>query len=133
MVRGTRLFKVGDTYSSWDEALAEAGKIYQYARSKLENKHCYKKRQYIGAPLMVGKENESILSRHAKPYFIRVVKEEGRFSAYILYLPSLYCEGLDRDKDDRPINHAVVNSMFNEVCMEFNDYISNHNKIKVII
>lgn len=115
-------------YQTWDDCLAELGKIYREARGSLESKHHCEKRQYIGAPMTIdGKQ--SFLERHAKPYFIRVVKSENGFDGYILYLPSLYCEGLDRDRYNNRIPKDV-NITFQAVCDEFNRALKATGKIE---
>jgi len=121
-VKGTKLFK-SRSHASWDAALAEVGRLYRSIRSggikyngkSFEEKHRYDKRQYIGAPLIVDKQDKSLLNRHAKPYFIKVAKEGNQYSAYILYLPSKYCMELN--------NAEQHDKKFAEVCNEFNAFL----------
>jgi len=120
----TKVFKSKELFDSWDTAMAGVGKIYREARLKLEGKHIYEKRQYIGAPIIEKKVTRSFLDRHAKPYFIKIDRESGKYRAYILYLPSMYCEGLDKDIDGGAINRHIVNSEFQKICKEFNEYLS---------
>jgi len=117
-----KLFRSKTTSQDWNNCLAEVSKVYRGCRIQLENKHQYKKRQYIGAPLYPPNESfKSFLDRHSKPYFIKVIKEsEKQYRSYILYLPSKYCEGLEKDKRGRQINHSVVDNEFEMVCNEFN-------------
>lgn len=131
---GTRLFRA-EQRDTWDEALAEIGKIYRSIRigearvngESFENKHTFLKRQYIGAPLDPYKENfYSLLDRHSKPYFIKVAKENNKYRAYMLYLPSLYAEGLDEDRRGNTINnHDNLNIRFKEVCLDFNRFLES--------
>jgi len=123
---GMRLFKTKNKFDTWDKALAEIGIIYKECREKLEPHHKYDKRQYIGAPLDPPKESfKSILDRHSKPYFIRIIKEKNKFNAYILYLLSKYCEGLEEDRNKRKINHANENKQFESVCNDFNKLLAS--------
>ncbi len=124
--RGTKLFKTKAHHNSWDSALAEVGKLYRSIRSgeikhngkAFESKHYYDKRQYIGAPLIVDKKDKSFLDRHAKPYFIKIAKEGGKYRAYVLYLPSRYCIELNNaEQHDRK---------FAEVCNEFNSFLTDN-------
>jgi len=134
--QGTRLFCTKEKRNSWDEALADAGQVYRGIRVgdiKLNNeifekKHNYNKRQFLGAPLDPFQENyHSLLDRHAKPYFIKVAKEGSQYRSYILYLPSLYCYGLDEDRNKNRINnHDELNKKFIEVCNEFNEFLGKY-------
>lgn len=132
--KDTKIFKTKTTHNSWDAALAEIGKLYRNIRSgeikldnkSFENKHTYDKRQYIGSPLIVDKKEKSFLDRHAKPYFIKVAKEGDKYRGYILYLPSQYCIGLEKDRTDKAINHQAENLRFTKVCTEFNQFLAKY-------
>ncbi|MEO0206663.1 MAG: type III-B CRISPR module RAMP protein Cmr1 [candidate division WOR-3 bacterium] len=125
--QGTKLFKAKQSFDSGLDALADVGKTYKNAKVGLERRHYFNKRQYIGSPIVEKKETKSFLDRHAKPYFIKIAKEGDRYRAYILYLPSLYCEGLEEDRNKRKItNHAELNSNFTEVCTEFNNFLAQN-------
>jgi CRISPR-associated protein Cmr1 len=132
---GTKVFRLKELHDTWDIALAEVGKIYRGIRvgeKKLNNlvfeqKHTFSKRQYIGAPLDPYQENfHSFLERHAKPYFIKIAKENDRYRGYILYLPSKYCDGLEEDRSRRSINHDLEDKKFADVCSEFNMFLSQY-------
>lgn len=134
-VIGTRVFKSRTLHQTWDAALAEVGKLYRGIRvgekrlnnNVFENKHSFNKRQYIGAPLDPYQENfHSLLDRHAKPYFIKIAKEGDQYRGYILYLPSRYCDGLEKDRSGRSINHDYENNQFANVCNEFNSFFANN-------
>ena len=137
---GAKLFRTRTSYETWDKALAEIGKVYRGIRSGevktnnkiFETKHSYEKRQYIGSPIIADKKDRSFLDRHAKPYFIKVAKEDNRYRSYILYLPSLYCEGKDNDNQNRPINHEKVNTEFRTICNEFNEFLSQNENIEPV-
>lgn len=121
-----KLFKSNTPRATWDSALAEIGKIYRSARETLERKHFFEKRQYIGAPIIVDKKAKSLLERHSKPYFLRVVRVGSQYYSYILYLPSLYAHGLDKDQFGNTINHSEIDKEFRSVCDEMNHYLSNN-------
>ena len=124
--QGTKLFRSKTPHVTWDSALAEIGKIYRSARESLERRHVYEKRQYVGAPIIADKKDKSFLDRHAKPYFMRVAREGTQYSSYILYLPSLYAQGLDKDQFGSTIDHDVVDERFSEICAEVNNYLSQN-------
>ncbi|MFN3533315.1 MAG: type III-B CRISPR module RAMP protein Cmr1 [Candidatus Brocadia sp.] len=136
--RGTKIFKAKESYNTWDKALGEVGKVYRGIRSgdikitdtnmkqKAFEKHFkYDKRQYIASPIIVDGDTKSFLERHAKPYFIKIAKEGDQYRAYILYLPSRYCDGLELDRNKKKINHSKVDNDFNNVCDEFNKYLAS--------
>ncbi|MCC7201900.1 MAG: type III-B CRISPR module RAMP protein Cmr1 [Nitrospirae bacterium] len=135
----TKIFRAKQPKDTWDEALADVGKTYRGIRvgdKKLnglvfESKHSYNKREFLGAPLDPYNENfHSLLERRAKPYFIKIAKEGNQFRSYILYLPSLYCEGLENDRKSKRINnHPDLNREFAKVCNEFNKFIGEHMEI----
>lgn len=123
---GAKLFRSKQLFNCAFDSLADIGKIYKECRNNLEKKHVFSERQYIGAPIVENKETKSFLERHAKPYFIKIAKENDRYRGYILYLPSKYCEGLEKDKNCETINHSKVNKTFTEVCNKFNRFLSEH-------
>jgi len=127
--KGTKLFKAKETFDSGLKSLADVGKIYRSGRIKLEQKHSFDKRQYIGSPIVEKKVTKSLLDRHAKPYFIKIAKEGDRYRAYILYLPSKYCDGLEKDRSGHSINHINVDREFTEACNEFNDFLTQNMDI----
>lgn len=123
----TKLFRSKETFMDWDSALAYIGKTYRSARKSLEGKHVYEKRKYIGAPIIANKKEESFLDRHSKPYFLKVAQEGiHQYRSYILYLPSLYAHGLDKDKFENPIHHAEADQNFISICNEVNNYLSKN-------
>ena len=128
-----RILKTKKEFDSWDQALAEIGKAYREARGKLEPKHKYDKRQYLGAPIVVNKRTVSILERRAKPFFIHIQKtQSNKHHAYFFYLPSRYCEGLDKDRNGHKIDHRRVNIEFLTYTEEFvNIMIKNPNLIEI--
>lgn len=120
-----KIFRTKDTFNSAYDSLAAVGKIYKNARSKLELRHQFEERQYIGAPIVEKKITRSFLERHAKPYFMKITKEGSKYRSYALYLPSEYCRGKEKDdKNKNPINHSSVDKKFGEVCDRFNNFLS---------
>ena len=124
--KGVQIFKAKSSFNSAFDSLADVGKIYRNTKGSLEKKHNFESRQFIGAPLdPPQRENfKSILSRHAKPYFIKVAKDGNQYRSYILYLPSLYCDGFKKEDMRRPTNHEELNRQFIAVCNEFNTFLS---------
>ncbi len=120
--QGMRLWKT-DQQDKWDDALAKLGIIYRNARNMLESKYVYSKRQYIAAPIIVGKSQESMMDRHSKPYFMSVhLAGNNKYVGYILYLPSEYAYGEEK------IDNTKETKNFIKVCEEFNDILSKNLK-----
>ena len=117
--KNMRLWKSKQSYDSWDKALAELGKAYKYARERIESKHHYEKRQYIGAPIIVNTNQMSKLDRHSKPYFMSVHYESDKYVGYILYLPSEYAYGKEGLNDSEETKH------FEEACNSLNQHLSD--------
>lgn len=105
--------------NKWDDALAELGIAYREARGRIENKHHYEKRQYIGAPIIVNKKQMSKLDRHSKPYFMSVHYGGNEFIGHILHLPSEYIYG----KDD--LDNSEETKHFEEACNSLNQHLSD--------
>lgn len=135
--KNIRLFKLQDDYTTWDDCLAQLGEIYRSCKGKLDEPLSCEKRQYIAAPVTIQQRvggrwriyDASFLERHAKPYFLRVIqREDGRFDGYILYLPSAYCDGLDRDRNNNLIKKTRVDKDFSVSCDEFNGYLLQQMK-----
>ncbi len=127
-----RILKTKNSFRSWDEALAEIGKVYRYLRGegKFEQKHQYEKRQYLGAPIVVNKITESFLDRRAKPLFLHISRSNnGKYDGYIFYLPSEYCTGLDMDRNNDRINHQTVNLNFLRYSREFVDLLAKDERL----
>lgn len=121
--KGTKLFKDKKSFPSALDSLANIGKIYRNCRIKLEKTHNFEKRQYIGAPIVENKITKSFLDRHAKPYFIKVAREDDKYRSYVLYLPSHYCNGLEEDRNKNKINHSEVDKKFWNICNKFNEFL----------
>ena len=117
--KNMRLWKTKQSYDSWDKSLAELGKAYKYARNKIESKHHYQKRQYIGAPIIVNTKQKSKLNRHAKPYFMSVHRENNKYIGYILYLPSEYAYGLES------LKNFEETKQFKEACNSLNQHLKD--------
>ena len=133
----TKVFRAKEPFSTWDKSLGEVGVIYRGIRSgektlntdgrqKTFEKHfAYDKRQYIGSPIIVDRQEKSFLDRHAKPYFIKIAKEGDKYRAYILYLPSRYCVELN--------DAAQHDKKFADVCNEFNSFLAENENMETVI
>ncbi len=113
------IFELKNRYDTWHECLANIGIIYRNARSNLERKHQYEKRQFIGAPIVAFKTYKSLLDRRSKPYFMKVHKVGEKFKGSILYLPSSYCYGKNEDRNGNPLPQDI-DEKFSRVCDQFN-------------
>ena len=84
----------------WEDALSDIGKAYRDARLKLEDKHKFIRRPLLAKPLEVKKEI-SIKERYAKPCYLNVQKENGKFRGQILVMPDIYGESkLMKQRED---------------------------------
>lgn len=106
--RYTELFKTNKLFDSWDDALAELGKIYRTARLRIDPMHHCDGRQYISSPIMEGKKQISFLDRHAKSLFLKVRKENGKFNGYILYVPYEFLEGHPKGNEQNRESYIEV-------------------------
>ncbi|MEW6574701.1 MAG: type III-B CRISPR module RAMP protein Cmr1 [Bacillota bacterium] len=120
----TRLFRTRTHHQTWDSCLAELGHAYRAARLSIESKHHYSVRQFIGAPLIVDKRQKSLLSRHAKPYFLRIHKDSNGYVGYILYLPSQYYPKKIEDTSGRELTPEQMTSRFLHACDAINTALS---------
>lgn len=115
------LWETKNHHNNWHSALAELGIAYKKARESLERKHEYKKRQYIGAPIQ-----NSIVNRHAKPYFMSVHQGDNTYIGRILFLPSHYVFGHEK------LNDRDETERFLDVCNSFNEHLdkelAKHNQ-----
>ncbi|KAF0194307.1 MAG: cytoplasmic protein [Bacillota bacterium] len=88
--KSAMLFETKLDFNSWSECLGELGKTYRKCRMDLEPRNIFRAREFLGAPLIEGKVQRSRFARRAKPYFLHVTKEQGRFRGQILFLPSIF-------------------------------------------
>jgi CRISPR-associated protein Cmr1 len=117
----TKIFKTQKGYNAWHEALAEIGKAYHSARNNIEPKHVFKKRELISAPIMEGKKQVSKLERHAKPYFLSVMKNRsGKYDGYIFALPYKYYYESKQD-------------YYENVIKEFNKKLNDYKNLQVVL
>ncbi len=132
-----KIFKLKQTYKSAEDCHAQLGEIYKDCKTSLDHPLSCQKRQYIASPITIQKRiggkwkrfESSFLERHAKPYFLKVVKTAQGFEGYLLYLPSLYCEGLEKDRHGNRIHHDEANKLFRECCGQLNDYLSERMEV----
>lgn len=133
-----RLFKTKKQHQNWHDSLAELGFAYREARLSLERSHHYEKRQYLGAPIIVNKKPKSHLDRHAKPYFLRVYRQNGGYTGYILYLPASYlppeyCSGLGIAPDKyKKLNLNIEEKAFANTCKQLNDEWAKNPKLEEV-
>ncbi|MCP4109557.1 MAG: type III-B CRISPR module RAMP protein Cmr1 [Desulfobacteraceae bacterium] len=128
-----KIFRLKDSPGTWDECLARLGTIYRAAKLSLDEPNTCEKRQYIASPIKsekrVGGRNrvydydQSFLERHSKPYFLKVIQTKNSFDGYIICLPSKYCDGLEKDRNNNRIP-ADADEKFMEYCNEFNSYLA---------
>lgn len=123
--REARLFKTRQNYDTWDACLAELGHAYRNSRLSLEPPHNYNLRQYLGAPL--NKQPQSKLDRHAKPYFLRLHKQKGKYVGFILYLPSRYCMGRQDERPQLDLNKE--DQAFTRVCRQMNEALARYLEV----
>lgn len=134
--KGMKIFKLKNSYRSWDQCLAELGIIYRSCKGSMDHGMSCEKRQYIASPITIQKivggrpkiYDTSFLERRSKPYFIKVVKRRDAFEGYILWLPSAYCEGLKTDRNNNPVPHNA-DEKFRECCDAFNEYLGERMEI----
>lgn len=115
-----RLFRTRKEHRSWDSCLGELGQAYRVARLSLENRHRYDVRQFIGAPLVVNKKQESLLARRAKPYFMRIHKNREGYVGYLLYLPSQYYPKEISSSEGRKLGPGEMTDRFLSACDSLN-------------
>ncbi len=127
-----KIFALKKACSSWDECLAELGELYRTCKGKLDTPLSCQKRQYIGAPITIQqriggrwkKYETSFLERRSKPYFLRVIPTGKEFQGYVVYLPSNYCDGVEKDKYGKQIvDHHALDEKFQACCEEFNQLL----------
>ncbi len=130
--KNMKIFKLQRTCASWDECLGELGEIYRESKGELDKPRQCEKRQYITAPITIQSRvggrwrthDRSFLERRSKPYFMRLIKTLKGFDGYIIYIPSSYCEGMEKDRNNNKIYHKEVNAQFTGACEEFNSSLA---------
>lgn len=125
-----RLFKTREKYDKWEDALGVIGKVYREARLSLDRPHFYNNRQYVAAPIIVGRRQHGFrwLSRKAKPVFLHVScqrdkykRDRYKYIGYILYMPYHFCKGAEKVPRNSIEN---FNERFLEVMDDFIEEIS---------
>lgn len=126
--KDTRLYKLNSDYKSWDECLANLGKIYKSSRENLEPRHKFEKRQFIASPILQNKRQVSLLDRHTKPYFFVLNKNSrGGFEGKILFIPYNYLKGFENP----PKSQKKLQDDFLRYTSEFNQRLKE--KMGVIL
>ena len=111
------IFETGEKFRTWNEALAEIGIAYKDSRCLLDPHYHYEQRQYIASPIIVrGQGQVSKYSRYGKPYFLNVYKEGDNFKGRILYLPSNYSFGLEKN-EQKQLEERIT---FLNICNKLN-------------
>ncbi|MGB0524169.1 MAG: type III-B CRISPR module RAMP protein Cmr1 [Flammeovirgaceae bacterium] len=119
------LFETPQDYPTWHAALAALGKAYRTSRMDVEPKHRYQKRAYLAAPIIVDKKQESFLDRHAKPYFMNIVEQNGRYKGIVLFLPYAFLADSDDFSDREKARHLQE---YQTVTKQFNQLLEGHLK-----
>jgi CRISPR-associated protein Cmr1 len=102
----SKIYISDQTHKTWHGALAEIGIAYKNARSVIEERHHYDKRQYIASPIINREGKQSKYERYSKPYFLHVEKIKELYQGKILYLPSNYAVGLVKDPKIQESDHS---------------------------
>lgn len=84
-----QLFRTKIKYNNPVDVLNTLGEFYYTARVSLEDPHDYKKRREISRPLIV-KQHNGDADRRAKPFHLKVIKEDNSYIGQILVLPTCY-------------------------------------------
>lgn len=125
--KNIRIYQITDSYNNWSDCLGNLGKIYRDARLKLEEKHNYEKRQYIGAPIIINPGGQqSVLARKGKPVFLNVLKNGQVYKGYILYLHS-------DTYYPNPENNKISNITYQAVCKKFLDFLDADKRLTSIL
>lgn len=101
----TLCFQTKKVYSTVEEAWGYVGKAYKNAREFIERPHSYKYRSYISSPIIDKKKQTSFLDRHAKPYFITIMKEGEYYRGVIVFIPYLFLENASTMLEDLFTSH----------------------------
>lgn len=96
----SRLYIGKQSYSTWEEALSEAGIYYKEARNSLEKPHFFQRRGLIARPI-ISKFERNIPDnlkndRIPKFLYLGVIKTSDGYRAQILSLPILFYEEKSR-------------------------------------
>jgi len=133
-----KIYSLNDnSFSTWDKCLGKLGEIYLRGRESLDIKHNYDNRQYIAAPIIVGKgpsSLKSLIERHAKSYFLTVIKADSNYLGYIFFLPYNYCSDhpeLNNILKNYKLNQAQLKSNFDSATAKLNTYLIS--KMGVVI
>lgn len=132
-----KIFKLKQTCKTPETCHEQIGQIYKECKTSLDKPLSCQKRQYLAAPITVQQRvggrwkvyESSFLERHAKPYFLKIVKTHQGYDGYMLYLPSTYCEGLEKDRQGKRINQKEASKLFHECCGEMNDYLAERMEV----
>ena len=127
--KDSKLFKLRNSYSTWDKCLAELGKIYKSSREELEPRHQFNKRQFIASPILDNKRQVTLLDRHTKPYFFVIKKNfnDNTFDGQILFLHYNYLNKFDNPPD----SISKLKDEFKTATDEFNKNLGSKLEVKL--
>lgn len=101
---------------TWHEALSDAGLAYRDARLNVERLHTYAMRKLVAAPLTVNRRNMADMERHAKPYYLSVMKlDNTMFQGRILFMPYRYLSGHNNYSDQKFLDYKKACNKINEI------------------
>lgn len=123
---GMKFWRTKDSGTTWDGSLALLARAYRQARSSIEPRHSFTRRQFIGSPLIENKVSHSFLERHAKPYFMGVHSDgNNQYRGYLLYLPSQYAPGIAAEHQNAPVPPNNWDQQFAAACVALNNGLAN--------
>ena len=132
----TKIFQLEEIFFTWDDVLAELGKILKTTRESLDNKHDYNNRKFFASPITVKEGKKSInkaeFERYSKPLFLSVVKNNKSFVGLIILMPSEYLEGYNYYDEKFHRNIVSYRSTYNEVIRKITQFFSNNDKLEEI-
>ncbi len=125
---GGSQFHIG-TFSAWDKALAEVGKVYRSANLKLEPRHKFARRELIRAPIIEQKQQVSKLDRHAKPYFLHISKvNDNQYDGDIFFIPYHFGENCSSKWNDKSRLYQDYQKTCEDMNSNINNIISEHKR-----
>jgi CRISPR-associated protein Cmr1 len=115
----SKLYKT-PPFDSVIEAWGKIGEVYRDVRLSLDPHYQYDKRKYIAQPIeKMNKSDPIYQKRYAKPYFLKVLPEGGKFVGYILFLPSNYGVGLISNPANQLRYDADAKIVHSQINLEF--------------
>ncbi|HMW06627.1 MAG TPA: type III-B CRISPR module RAMP protein Cmr1 [Leptospiraceae bacterium] len=126
-----RLFKTSQSFSKWDKALEDIGDCYRLARLESDGtKYKFSNRVLLTEPLNQAND-QRIIDRRTKPFFMNVRKEQNNYTGYLLYLPSDYIE--DTKMLKKQLSKEQINKQYLEACNIFLKKLKTISKITEVV